>query len=54
MATLISGGYTAAIKGALDIIGASAGPQRAPGADVSGDRLVALRRSLETLSVATV
>ncbi len=54
MATLISGGYTAAIKGALDIIGASAGPQRAPGADVSGDRLVALRRSLETLSLATV
>ena len=30
MATFISGGYTAAIKGALDIIGASAGPQRAP------------------------
>jgi 4-hydroxy-tetrahydrodipicolinate synthase len=54
MAAFISGGYTAAIKGALEIIGASAGPQRAPGADVDGDRLVTLKRHLETLSAATV
>lgn len=54
MSTFISGGYTAAIKGALDLIGASAGPQRAPGADVDGERLAALKQNLETLSATAV
>ena len=54
MSTFISGGYTAAIKGALDLIGASAGPQRGPGADVDGERLAALKRNLERLSATAV
>jgi 4-hydroxy-tetrahydrodipicolinate synthase len=52
MSTFISGGYTAAIKGGLELIGASAGPQRAPGADVDGHRLAALKRNLAALSAS--
>lgn len=49
--TFISGGYTAAIKGGLDLIGQSAGPQRAPGEAVDGERLAALATHLKALTV---
>ena len=51
LSTFVSGGYTAAIKGGLDLIGHSAGPQRGPGADVDGERLEALKRGLKALSL---
>ncbi len=51
MSTFVSGGYTAAIKAGMDLIGHSAGPQRSPGADVSGDRLEALKQNLKALGV---
>lgn len=51
MSTFVSGGYTAAIKAGMDLIGQSAGPQRSPGADVSGDRLEALKQNLKALGV---
>lgn len=50
LATFISGGYTAGIKGALDLIGQSAGPQRSPGTDIAGDRLAALEQNLKALA----
>ena len=50
MSTFVSGGYTAAIKGGLDLIGQSAGPQRAPGQDVDGERLEALTAHLKALA----
>jgi 4-hydroxy-tetrahydrodipicolinate synthase len=49
LSTFIEGGYTAAIKGGLEVIGQSAGPQRAPGCDVDGVRLAALTANLKTL-----
>ena len=49
LSSFISGGYTAAIKGGLDLIGQSAGPQRAPGEDVDGERLAALKANLHAL-----
>ncbi len=50
LSTFISGGYTAAIKGGLDLIGHSAGPQRGPGKDVDGVRLAALTANLRALT----
>lgn len=50
LSTFISGGYTAGIKGALDLIGQSAGPQRSPGTDIAGDRLAALEQNLKALA----
>jgi len=52
MSTLVSGGYNAGIKGGMELIGASAGPQRAPGVDVDGERLAALKRNLAALSAS--
>jgi 4-hydroxy-tetrahydrodipicolinate synthase len=52
MSTFVSGGYTAAIKCGLGLIGASAGPQRGPGADVDGERLATLKRNLAVLSAS--
>ncbi|KUI29304.1 dihydrodipicolinate synthase family protein [Mycobacterium sp. GA-2829] len=52
MSTFVSGGYNAGIKGGLELIGASAGPQRSPGADVDGERLVALQKNLAALSAS--
>ena len=49
MSTFVSGGYTAAIKGGLDLIGDPAGPQRSPGADVDGARLAALKANLHSI-----
>jgi len=49
MASFVSGGYTAAIKGAMDLIGFSAGPQRSPGEEVDSDRREILRQSLKSL-----
>ena len=54
MSTFISGGYTAAIKGGLELIGASAGPQRAPGANVDGERLAALKQNLASSIASNV
>lgn len=45
MQFLTSGGYVAGVKGALDILGISAGPARAPIAALSSER----RQELETL-----
>lgn len=45
MQFLVSGGYVASVKGALDILGLSAGPARAPIAPLSAER----RHELETL-----
>ena len=50
LSTFIGGGYTAAIKGGLDVIGRSAGPQRAPGDDVDGERLAALTANLQAIA----
>jgi 4-hydroxy-tetrahydrodipicolinate synthase len=50
MSTFVSGGYTAAIKGGLDLIGQSAGPQRSPGEEVDGERLAALTANLKALA----
>ena len=50
VSTFIGGGYTAAIKGGLDLIGQSAGPQRAPGQDVDGERLEAMTANLKALA----
>ena len=49
MASFVSGGYTAAIKGAMDLIGFSGGPQRSPGEEVDRDRREILRHSLKSL-----
>jgi len=49
MASFVSGGYTAAIKGAMDLIGFSGGPQRSPGEEVDSDRREILRQSLKSL-----
>jgi 4-hydroxy-tetrahydrodipicolinate synthase len=49
MASFVSGGYTAAIKGAMDLIGFSGGPQRSPGEEVDSDRREILRQSLNSL-----
>jgi 4-hydroxy-tetrahydrodipicolinate synthase len=50
MSTFVSGPYTAAIKGGLDLIGQSAGPQRSPGEEVDGERLAALTANLKALA----
>jgi 4-hydroxy-tetrahydrodipicolinate synthase len=46
MSTFVGGSYNAGIKGGLDLIGYSAGPQRAPGAAIEGERLAELQRNL--------
>ncbi|KWX64514.1 dihydrodipicolinate synthase family protein [Mycobacterium sp. NAZ190054] len=50
MSTFVSGGYNAGIKGGLDLIGHTAGPQRAPGANIDGPRLDALKKNLAALT----
>ena len=49
MSTLVSGGYTAAVKAGMELIGHAAGPQRAPGADLTGPRRQELERALSAL-----
>jgi len=49
MASFVSGGYTAAIKGAMDLIGFSAGPQSSPCEEVDSDRREILRQRLKSL-----
>ena len=49
MSTLVSGGYTAAVKAGLELIGHPAGPQRAPGAALTGPRLRELEKALAAL-----
>ncbi len=50
MSTFVSGGYTAAIKGGLDLMGQSAGPQRRPGEDLGGFRLAALEMHMQAFT----
>jgi 4-hydroxy-tetrahydrodipicolinate synthase len=50
MSTFVSGGYNAGIKGGLDVIGHSAGPQRAPGAAIDGQRLAELEQNLKAFT----
>lgn len=49
MSTLVSGGYNAAVKAGMEIVGHSAGPQRAPGAELTGIRRDQLERALAAL-----
>ena len=49
MSTLVSGGYTAAVKAGMELIGHPAGPQRAPGAALTGPRLRELEKALAAL-----
>lgn len=49
MDSFVSGGYNAGIKGALDLIGFSAGPQRAPGQDMEDERRTILSKRLAAL-----
>jgi len=51
MSTFVSGGYTAAIKAGMELIGHPAGPQRSPGADLDGERLEALKQNLKALGI---
>jgi 4-hydroxy-tetrahydrodipicolinate synthase len=49
MDSFVSGGYNAGIKGALELIGHSAGPQRAPGQDMDEERRKILQKHLAAL-----
>src|SRR6185295_8292793 len=49
LSTFVSGGYNAGIKGGMDLIGHSGGPQRSPGEEVDRDRREILRHSLKSL-----
>ncbi len=51
MSAFVSGGYNAGIKGGMDLIGHSGGPQRSPGADADADRVHALKQSLKALAI---
>lgn len=51
MSTFVSGGYTAAIKAGMDLIGYSGGPQRSPGADADCERLETLKQNLKALAL---
>jgi 4-hydroxy-tetrahydrodipicolinate synthase len=50
LSTFVGGGYTAAIKGGLDLIGHSAGPQRRPGENVDKARMAALKANLHAIT----
>jgi len=49
LSTFVSGGYNAGIKGGMDLIGHSGGPQRNPGEDVDSHRRELLGQSLKIL-----
>lgn len=51
MQFLVSGGYVAGVKGALDLLGASIGPARAPISALSGSRRDELTSILKALDV---
>ena len=50
LSTFVSGGYNAGIKGGMDLIGHSGGPQRNPGEDVDSHRRELLGQSLKSLA----